>query len=88
MINNHQRGNVISGKIRQAIAPVKAGDKPAALPLLKEVLQADPQNEKAWLWLYSCLVRYDGQISMIQFAGAGSPDPHQTPDENSPVDDN
>ncbi|MFT3891028.1 MAG: hypothetical protein QM730_05290 [Anaerolineales bacterium] len=44
-----------SEQLNQAIAFIKAGNKPAALPILKEIIQADPQNENAWLWLYSCV---------------------------------
>lgn len=42
-------------KLSQAIALIKAGNKSAALPVLKEVVQSDPNNENAWLWLYSCV---------------------------------
>ena len=44
-----------SDKLNQAIALIKAGNKPAALPILKELIQANPQDENAWLWLYSCV---------------------------------
>jgi len=44
-----------SEKLRQAVRLIKSGNKQAALPLLKEVVQADPNNENAWLWLYSCV---------------------------------
>jgi tetratricopeptide (TPR) repeat protein len=44
-----------SEKLSQAVQLIKSGNKQAALPLLKEVVQADPNNENAWLWLYSCV---------------------------------
>jgi hypothetical protein len=44
-----------SDKLNRAVALIKAGNKPAALPILKEVIQANPQDENAWLWLYSCV---------------------------------
>jgi hypothetical protein len=42
-------------KLTQAVQMIKAGNKPAALPLLKQVIQAEPNNELAWHWLYSCV---------------------------------
>lgn len=44
-----------SEKLNQAVSLIKAGNKPAALPILKEIVQAEPNNEMAWLWLYSCV---------------------------------
>lgn len=38
-------------KLTRAISLVKAGDKQAGGQLLGEVLQKDPENEQAWLWL-------------------------------------
>jgi hypothetical protein len=38
-------------KLARAISLVKAGDKQAGGQLLGEVLQEDPDNERAWLWL-------------------------------------
>jgi len=42
-------------KLNQAVQLIKAGNKQAALPFLKQVIQSEPNNESAWLWLYSCL---------------------------------
>lgn len=42
-----------SEKLNQAVALIKSGNKQAAIPILKEVLQSEPNNETAWLWLYS-----------------------------------
>jgi competence protein ComEC len=42
-------------KLRQAVQLIKAGNKQSALPILKEIVQAEPNNEMAWLWLYSCV---------------------------------
>jgi hypothetical protein len=41
--------------LSQAVQLIKAGNKPAALPLLKQLIQAEPDNELAWQWLYSCV---------------------------------
>jgi len=37
--------------LEQAIARIKAGDKVIGREYLADILQVDPQNEKAWLWL-------------------------------------
>ncbi len=37
--------------LEQAIAKIKAGDKFTGREYLADILQNDPQNEKAWLWL-------------------------------------
>ena len=44
-----------SDKLDDAIQLIKSGNKPAAVLLLKEVLRANPRDEDAWLWLYSCV---------------------------------
>ena len=41
--------------LEQAAQFIKAGNQQAALPLLKQVIQADPRNEAAWIALYSCV---------------------------------
>jgi tetratricopeptide (TPR) repeat protein len=47
--------NVTSEKLLQAVQLIKSGNKAAALSILKEIVQAEPNNENAWLWLYSCI---------------------------------
>ncbi|MEW5956079.1 MAG: thermonuclease family protein [Chloroflexota bacterium] len=37
--------------LEQAIAKIKAGDKVTGREYLADILQNDPSNEKAWLWL-------------------------------------
>jgi Tfp pilus assembly protein PilF len=37
--------------VQQGIAAVKAGDLAAARLLFANVLQTEPENEVAWLWL-------------------------------------
>lgn len=43
----------MSDKLQQAIAAIQVGDKATARQLLAEILQTDPDNEKAWLWMAS-----------------------------------
>jgi tetratricopeptide (TPR) repeat protein len=52
-----------SEKLNQAIALIKSGNRQAAIPILREVLQSEPNNETAWLWLYSSV----GNISQKKF---------------------
>jgi hypothetical protein len=40
-----------ASKLQEAIALIKSGDKPNGQRLLTEVLQTDPRNEIAWLWM-------------------------------------
>ena len=42
-----------SQKLSQAISLIKAGNKKAAMPILKEILQSEPNNEKAWIAMYT-----------------------------------
>jgi type VI secretion system protein VasI len=42
---------MMDNPLQQAIAAIKAGDKSTGKRLLAQVLQADPRNESAWLWL-------------------------------------
>jgi len=44
-----------SDKLRQAVQLIKTGNKQAAMPILKDIVQTEPNNEMAWLWLYSCV---------------------------------
>lgn len=40
-----------ASKLQEAIALIKSGDKQNGQRLLTEVLQTDPRNEAAWLWM-------------------------------------
>jgi hypothetical protein len=40
-------------KLQQAVTLIKAGDKKGGLNLLVDIVNTDPQNETAWLWLAS-----------------------------------
>ena len=53
-------------KLHKAIASIKAGNKSAAIPLLREILQADPNNETAWTWLYASVDQVDQKRYCLQ----------------------
>jgi len=57
-----------TNKLNQAIQYIKSGNKQSALPLLKEVVQSEPKNELAWLWLYACLDSYEQKKYCLQKA--------------------
>ena len=46
-------GTKAPAKLHQAIALIKSGDKDGGQALLFEVVNSDPENEHAWLWLVS-----------------------------------
>ena len=37
--------------LQEAIEAIKAGDKETGRQMLADILQADLENEQAWLWL-------------------------------------
>lgn len=41
----------MADELGQAIVAIKTGDKAGGIQLLKTVIQTDPNNEAAWLWL-------------------------------------
>jgi len=53
---------VSSDKFDDAVQLIKSGNKPAAVPMLKEIVQANPRDEDAWLWLHSCVEQVEGKI--------------------------
>lgn len=57
-----------TNKLNQAIQHIKSGNKQSALPLLKEIVQSDPRNESAWLWLYACLDSHEQKKYCLQKA--------------------
>lgn len=66
-----------SEKLDSAIQYIKSGNKQAALPILKEVLQANPADENAWLWLYACVDKVTEKKFCLQKALEINPGNHQ-----------
>ncbi len=69
-----------SEKLAQAVQLIKSGNKIGAIPILKEIVQADPSNENAWLWLYSCVEKSDQKIYCLKQALKINPDNQKTHD--------
>jgi hypothetical protein len=63
-----------SEKLSLAVQLIKSGNKPAAQTILKEILRADPDNEKAWLWLYACTEKVGQKQYFLQQALRIDPD--------------
>lgn len=55
-----------SEKLSYATQLIKSGNKQAALPILREIVQADPNDENAWLWLYSCVDKSEQKKYCLQ----------------------
>ena len=65
-------------QLNNAVQLIKAGNKQAALPILREVVQADPNNENAWLWLFSCVEKPEQKKFCLQQALKINPDNQNT----------
>ena len=63
-----------SEKLDNAVQLIKAGNRQAALPILKGIIQANPNDENAWLWLYACVEKVDEKKYCLQRALAINPD--------------
>lgn len=92
---------MITEKLYEAIQLIKAGNKQAAIPLLKDVLQTNPKDENAWLWMYTCVSKLEEKKFCLQKALEINPENQQarkaleklnasmlapnTPEQTSPV---
>lgn len=61
-------------KLQQAIALIKLGDKKNGRRILAEILQADPKNETAWLWLSGIVTRDEERRYCLNQVLAANPD--------------
>jgi len=57
---------VSADTLLQAIACIKAGDKRTGQALLSQIIQADPKNEAAWLWLASIIDEVDKKRQCLE----------------------
>ena len=46
---------MVPNSLSEAVELIKKGNKAAALPILKQIIKAEPGNEDAWLWLFACV---------------------------------
>lgn len=54
--------------LKEAIAAAKAGQRPRARELLLELVEQDPRNEAAWLWLSGLLPTLNERITTLKTA--------------------
>lgn len=66
-----------TNRLNEAIQLIKAGNKQAAIPLLKEILQANPRDENAWLWMYACVSKVEEKKFCLQKALEINPENQQ-----------
>ena len=66
-----------SEKLSSAVQLIKSGNKQIALPILKEIIQTNPNDENAWLWLYSCVEKVEEKEYCLQQALEINPDNQQ-----------
>lgn len=59
---------MVSQKLSQAISLIKAGDKQAAFPILRQLIQEEPNNEQVWLWMFACTDRPEQKRYCLQKA--------------------
>ncbi len=58
----------MDGRLAQAIASIKTGDKQSATRLLAALLQEDPRNVAAWLWMSAALTEPERQRYCLEKA--------------------
>jgi hypothetical protein len=64
--------------LERAILLVKAGNKNEALPILKNIIKLDRNNERAWLWLSFCVDKADDKIYCFREVLRINPDNQHT----------
>jgi twitching motility two-component system response regulator PilG len=64
--NERAREGLKSARLQAGVAEAKAGNKAAARPLLKAVVDQEPTNELAWLWLAGVAESPQGMMSSLQ----------------------
>ena len=64
----------MSDTLEQAIAAIKAGDKNTGGQLLNQVLQTDPQNETAWLWMTTVVGSDEERRKILEHVLSINPD--------------
>ena len=58
----------MSDTLQKAIATIKAGNKIAGKQLLTDILETDPDNEQAWLWMTKVVDSNSERVNCLQQA--------------------
>ncbi len=64
----------MSETLEQAIAAIRAGDKNTGGQLLNQVLQTDPRNETAWLWMTAVVGSDEERRKILEYVLSINPD--------------
>ncbi len=64
----------MSDTLEQAIAAIRAGDKNTGGQLLNQVLQTDPRNETAWLWMTAVVGSDEERRKILEYVLSINPD--------------
>ncbi len=64
----------MSDTLEQAIAAIRAGDKNTGRQLLNQVLQTDPRNETAWLWMTAVVGSDEERRKILEYVLSINPD--------------
>lgn len=63
----------MTAKLEQAISQIKSGNISEGKKLLLEVINENPQEEKAWLWMYQCVSTSNQKAECLRRALAINP---------------
>ena len=55
-----------SEKLNAAIQLIQSGNRQSAVPVLREIIQENPGEESAWLWLYTCIDQVEHKKLCLQ----------------------
>jgi len=53
-------------KLNTAIQLIQSGHRQSAVPVLREIIQENPADEHAWLWLYTCVDQVEQKKLCLQ----------------------
>lgn len=56
----------VDAMVQQAVAAIKANNKPEGRRILEQVLAIDEYNEQGWLWLSGCVDTLEEQITCLE----------------------
>ena len=77
----------VNARLKEAIALAQAGQRIEARRLFSEVVNADPRQELAWMWLATVSTNRDERIDYLEHALALNPQIRRpaAPTSSSPV---
>jgi hypothetical protein len=55
-------------ELQEAITLIRSGGKHLAVPILRDIIKTDRDNENAWLWLSTCMAKYEDKLYCLNQA--------------------